>query len=376
MKSFIIIIPLIGIHSMYDLTTLSAEDGVEEYLLNIIATPFCAPMFMFCMGVTLCFSRHQEPMDYLRRGIKLITIGMMLNVLHYLPTAYSAAMAGEGNIYCGWAQIFNVDILQFAGLAFILLALLKKLNLNHWLILAIALILNVIGTLLDGCNTDSYAINQFLGYFYPTPTCCCFPLMNWFIFVAAGNVMGWLYQNGNTEKFLRVAFPIGLIFTIMYMYLCLVAEAPFIRALQNDWGYYSMHTLDALFTTFAIAPFMLGFFRLLSKAIPKKWENALCYPSLHINQYYCVSWVLIMWIANLFLFIPKATTEVGLLFAWLMIVVLTTISVIIYNRYLKVGMNTFFGRHTIAWTIGIWVVLILFGAWYFTTIPEPYIMPY
>lgn len=361
---------------MYELTILNAVDGPAEYLLNIIATQFGAPMFMFCMGITLRFAAKQKPGDYLKRFVQLLTVGMVLNVLRYLPTAYSAARAGEDNILNGWAQIFNVDILQFAGLAMLLIALFKKLGMNHWHILTIGLILNIAGTLLDGHHTDSYVVNQLLGYFYPTPTCCCFPLFNWFIFIAAGNAMGWIYRSHDGGKFLRIAAPIGTVITAVYMYLCLVAESPFTRALQSDWGYYSMHTPDALFTVLGIAPFMLGLFRLISHIIPEKLKSILCYPSRHITQFYCISWVWIMWAANLFLFIPKATTLTGLWIAWTTIIILTTVTVIVYDKYLKASCDAFFSRHATAWYIGIWTALLLFGTWYFSTVPGPYTLPY
>jgi len=376
MKSFIIIVSMIGIHSLYDLTLLNANSNVTAAVLNVLASQFCAPMFMFCMGVTLSFSRNQEPMGYLHRGIILLTIGMVLNVLRYVPLIYSAYKNGETELFSGLAQIFNVDILQFAGMAFILLALLRQLKWNPWIILAFGMGLNVIGTLLDGHHTDSYVINQILGYFYPTPTCCCFPLMNWFIFVAIGNVMGLIYRTMDKGRFFCIATPVGTVATAVYMYMCLVAKTSCTRALQDDWGFYSMHSCDAFFTAFGIAPFMLGVFRLLSKIVPEKWVAVLSHPSRHINQYFCVSWVWIMWIANLFLFVPKATTEAGFWLVWWTVVGLTVVTVVIYDKYLKSCAHAWFGRHPIAWTVSIWVALVAFGAWYFTTVPGPYTMPY
>lgn len=93
-----------------------------------------APVFMFCMGVTLGFSRRQNAAGWLRRGIHLITIGMFLNMLRYFPIAYASHATDNPELMKGLALIFNVDILQFAGLAFMLLALCKRLRMGTWAI--------------------------------------------------------------------------------------------------------------------------------------------------------------------------------------------------------------------------------------------------
>jgi len=96
-------------------------------------------------------------------------------------------------------MIFNADILQFAGLAFMLLALCERLKMSSWWLLVLSIIMNVTGTVLTatGQFTSSYPVNQVLGFFYHTPTCSCFPRLNWLIFVAAGNIMGKVYKESD-----------------------------------------------------------------------------------------------------------------------------------------------------------------------------------
>jgi len=376
-KTFILLVSMIGIHSFYDLTLLDVADSSVGSVINVLSGSFGAPVFMFCMGLTLGFSRYQSPRDWLKRGFSLLTLGMLVNVLRWGTFAFDAYWTNQPELYKGVALIYNVDIMQFAGLAFMLLALLNYLRLNHWTILSIGVVLNLIGSLLEGHHTDSYVLNQFLGYFYPTPTCCCFPLLNWFIFVAAGNSLGALYRKTNDiGRFFRWMLPIGGIVTAVYLYLTIVVEVPMLRTLQGDWGLYWMNPYDALPTAFFIAPFMLGVFWLLGKLIPDSWMRVLSYPSRHINQVFCISWIWIMWTAHVFLFIPKATTNAAFIIAWLSMIALTMLSIYTYEHYLQSRLSPWFHRHTTAWTIGIWVFLLAFGAWYFTTIPGPYFTPY
>jgi len=377
LKTFVLVIAMVGIHTCYDLTTLDVADHALTRFINILSGTFGAPIFMFCMGVTLGFSRHAEPKDWFYRGVSLLTIGMALNVFRWGTFAIDAYLTNQPELYKGLALIYNVDIMQFAGLAFMLFALLKHLRLNHWHILLLAIGLNIAGSLMEGHHTSSYVVNQIAGYFYPTPTCCCFPLLNWFIFVAAGNLMGeWYRTQSDMLPFFRVAMPIGGIVTAVYLYLTIVVQVPCLRTLQGDWGFYWMNPYDALPTAFFVAPFSLGVFWLIARWIPDSWMTVLAFPSKHINQFFCVSWLWIMWIAHVFLFVPKATTIASFVLMWVVIIVLTVLTIILYNRYMEAHISPWFSRHAVSWTVGIWLFLLAFGAWYFTHIPEPYIMPY
>jgi len=377
-KSFIIIISMIGIHTLYHLGDYEVlSSSIVANVINILGTAWGAPMFMFCMGITLGFSRHNEPADWLHRGIHLITVGMVLNILRWGPYAYMSHATGNPQIMKAVAMIFNADILQFAGLAFMLLALCKHLKMSAWSILVLSILMNVAGTLLIGHNTSSYVANQVLGFFYHTPTESCFPLLNWFIFVAVGNVFGKVYrESDNLDKFFRYIIPVCGVIAFVHQYLSITEGTSFFKTLENDWEFYNMRTPDALCIAFGVAPFMLGLFRMLSKIVPDKWMGVLGYPSRHIIQFFCVSWVYIMW-AYCFLYrIAPATNIVDFILRWLVVISLTTVSVLIYNKYLKNRVDSRFNRHETAWNIGIWVTVIILGVLYFSIVPGPYLMPY
>lgn len=378
-KTFTIIISMIGIHVMYHLADYEAlSSTLTANVLNVLATAWGAPVFMFCMGITLGFSRHQEPSDWLRRGISLITIGMVLNLLRWGPYAFTSVASGDPELMKGVAMIFNVDILQFAGLAFMLLALCKRLRMSAFGILALSVGLNVLGTVLTANEvfTPSYVVNQFLGFFYHTPTASCFPLLNWFIFVAAGNVMGKVYQEGyNLDRVFSYILPICGTLAIMHQYLSFTGDTDVFTTLNSDWDFYNMTTTDALCIAFGVAPFMLGLFRLLSKIIPDQWMNVLGYPSRHINQFYCVSWLLIMWTYCFLYRIAPSATLIGFYFRWFIITALTIAVILIYNKYLCEKVAPFFTNKT-AWTVSVWAVSLLLGAFYFTNVSGPYMMPY
>jgi len=237
--------------------------------------------------------------------------------------------------------------------------------------------MNIAGSFLIGHNTPSYVVNQILGFFYHTPTVSCFPLLNWFIFVAAGNVMGKIYrESDNLDRIFRYLIPVCGVIAIVHQYLSITGTVPFFKTIGNDWELYSMKTPDALCIAFGVAPFKLGLFRLVGKITPNKFMDVLSYPSRHITQFFCVSWVLIMW-THCFLYqIAPAATVGSFIILWVIIAILTTVSILIYNRYLSSRIAQFFGQHETAWNIGIWVTVIILGILYFSNVQGPYLMPY
>lgn len=201
--------------------------------------------------------------------------------------------------------------------------------------------------------------------------------MNWFIFVAAGNVMGKIYrESDDIDKVFRYIIPITGVVSIVHQYLSITGQAPCFKTLESDWEYYSMATPDALCIAFGVAPFTIGVFHLIGKLIPDKWMSVLGYPARHVNQFFCISWVWIMWIASTLYRVSPATTHFDFLGRWAIVVILTTVTVLIYNKFLKNTLDSYFSRHETAWNIGIWAALVIFGALYFTNVPGPYIMPY
>jgi len=137
-----------------------------------------------------------------------------------------------------------------------------------------------------------------------------------------------------------------------------------------------MITSDAICIVFGLAPFMLGLFRLVGMVTPDKWMNVLSYPSQHINQFFCVSWVWIMWTYCFLYQIKPATTISDFSLRWGDITILTTVSILFYNKYLITRITPLFSRHETGWYIGIWTVVIMLGILFFTNVQGLYIMPY
>ena len=58
--------------------------GIPYLFDTVIGGPFSAPMYMFVMGVGMCYTRKNTPMDYFRRGAKIFLVGYVLNICRFL----------------------------------------------------------------------------------------------------------------------------------------------------------------------------------------------------------------------------------------------------------------------------------------------------
>ena len=76
LKAFCIFF-MIFLHAFEEL----AEEATAVYhFITIVECLTGAGAFMLCMGIGTRYSRKQAPMDYLRRGFELLTVGQALNL--------------------------------------------------------------------------------------------------------------------------------------------------------------------------------------------------------------------------------------------------------------------------------------------------------
>ncbi|WP_304091832.1 heparan-alpha-glucosaminide N-acetyltransferase domain-containing protein [Methanobrevibacter gottschalkii] len=159
---------------------------------NVLGRPYAAPIFMFCMGVGIVYSRRSQWDIMVKRGITLFLLGILVNVFEFfLPYYVCGTLLGSWDIFpiAGGLLLFCVDILAFAGLSFILMGILKKFELSNKKLIVIALLMSIIGSLLRDTDLGIPVLNLIFGNFIGTAGgFTAFPLFNWFIFPIAGYI--------------------------------------------------------------------------------------------------------------------------------------------------------------------------------------------
>ena len=127
-----------------------------------------ADVFMMLMGIGMRYSRNQEPSNYISRGILLLTKGLYVNLLKSaLPNLIAWWTTGKKKFISRALLFLQTDILIFAGLSFLLFAIMKKMKLSVNLILIIGIIMNIVNFILFNImkSPNNFLLSQFLGYF-------------------------------------------------------------------------------------------------------------------------------------------------------------------------------------------------------------------
>lgn len=191
-----------------------------------------APIFMFCLGISLSYSRRQSPADIFRRAVMTAWYVVLLELVRTVIPCFIEWLIfrdPESLVYAN--EIVCVDILQFATMAFLAFALLKKLKVGLLPMLLLSAMLSVAGQLLQGVITGSVVIDRVLGFFWNTNPTAFFPFFNWFIVPVIGYALGkiWLRMT-DKAAFFRIVTPLSLVITVAY-YAAMV--------LVGEWYFFS-----------------------------------------------------------------------------------------------------------------------------------------
>ena len=295
----ICIIGMVLVHAFEQLPNIEGSGGTGEFILMRIGnTIFGATLFMFCMGVGMAYTKKNSPNLIILRGITIFIIGFLLNFFRItlaiiITNALNPGFYGPNVVPL---ELFQNDILYFAGLAMILFGLLKKLKIPGWGILLISIVMSILGTIFKGYDLHNVYGNLFVGWFIGTSypgiqfdTTSFFPLLNWFILVAAGYCFAWILKRVEKKgRFYMVFSSISAICIGLYIGLCVGPKVGFFS--ENFICTYHIATYDALISLCG-AIFAYGLFYGLSHILPKIVLKGATTLSKYINTVYCIQWL-------------------------------------------------------------------------------------
>lgn len=289
------IIFMIFCHTLMVVTAFSNSISPTYQFIfsDILGKPCAAPIFMFCMGVGVVYSRHSQWDVMIKRGVKLYLTGILVNIFEFFrPCIACGILLGQWDIFptAGGLLLFCVDILAFAGMAFILMGILKKFNLsNKWLIV-IAVTMSLIGSFLRFTDFGIPVLNLIFGHFIGTKGgFTAFPLFNWFIFPIAGFVWGQYFIRTNDKSGFFRFWPIFIIVSVIYFVWSTGFDGGF---LSDNHHYYFMTTLDVVFCLI-YAHGNIGLCYYLAKYLPDTVTKVFSILSSNILNIYIIQWFLI-----------------------------------------------------------------------------------
>ena len=330
-KTFAIVL-MIMVHCLAFCSLCQINHPYLKYLF--IFMQCSAPLFMFAMGVGMVYTRHNSPKEFINRGIKLILMGFIINIIYFV-SGYFAELELE---YCILSLIAN-DILQFAGLSFILIGLFKSINLNIKQILLVALILSLIGTFINLEFSNMY-LKQILGHFIGTEgykIVSCFPVLNWFMVPVVGILFGnYLIRCTDKNQFYKKIFLPTSLLSLIFMAVGLVTRSGMFSStggkVYEKLQYLHISTPDVLIMLIFVL-FLISFFYFLLPFFPRKVEQLIKIVSRNVTNIYIIQWALLLLLINPLNDVLKI--KPNLIFCVLVIIGLTSLSILLSEIYVK-----------------------------------------
>lgn len=299
---FIAIVGMVLVHTfIYVWDEDGLEQGFQYRLNNIYGGVLAAPVFMFAMGVGVAYSRNTEGRTMFLRGLKLLGAGYLLNAVRCLPQLL-LWKAGFGEQHYDWfiEEIYLFDILQFAGVAFMLFTVLRWLKASSTVILIVGLALSVFGTFVRSIDMGSTWANllcyPFVGI-HVGDIWTSFPLANWFIFVAAGHWTGKLIRHcTDVDRFFALVTPLaGFIFAVSMIYL--ISNSTGMFSDFNDDLFYYLTPFDA-FVCIMGALLVAGVGHFLMPHEPHVFQNEVRQIATDVTRIYLIHWVFVCYLVG------------------------------------------------------------------------------
>ncbi len=298
---------MIFIHTLDTYSTFQVKHSLGGWFIGFFGGPPGAPVFMALMGASSYYSRHTDLSSGVRRGVKIILLGYLLNLLrntlpalwaaHFAPSSVPAAIFNYMELF------LELDILQFAGLSLIAMALLRKYQVNRYALLAMAAAVALAAPALWGIGSEIPFLGRALDFLWgnrPSTEDCLgnlvsFPFFPWFSYVLLGMFIGdTLTRSRDINATFRRFGLAGLLVIVIMLPLLLP------RFLYHLGDYY--HSRPAIILLHS--GFVLFWLCLCQTAVSKIPMNAvfrlLFGWSMDVNRIYMIQWVLVMWGATLF----------------------------------------------------------------------------
>ncbi len=243
----------------------------------LLGTAPAAPVFMFIMGLFIMKSKKSSK-DVFLRGVKLLGLGYALNLLRFtLPML----IAGEQGAI---SMFFGVDILQLAGLSFMMAAFLRKFAKNKFIFPVLIVVILLVSPYLWGSG------NVIFDLLWGAGGNVAFPFFSWCIYPMLGMYLSphllHVSLSNQTKKHLLVwGIAIGV---IGFLTLDLFPASD-----------YSRYGLGASFMIISFVFLWLLVCEFLINKITIMRENRisklLFYWSENVTDVYIIQWVIYGW---------------------------------------------------------------------------------
>lgn len=301
-KGFLMIM-IIFIHSFQTIAGAEAADSNAHKILFGLFMPTGACLYLFTMGFGSVFTRHSQPRDMVKNGVKLLFFQALSNLCYAaaiiisfnIRSAITGEIAGSRELYEAnlYSMLTFVNIFFISGMCYLVLALYKKLGVTLTGYIVSAVVVGLVSPFTGKLVSDNPALNWILDMTFGgkgETSFCFFPYLS---FVFLGYVFAKVIRRVPEAKKAAFYKKSGLAcgITAAIWLICCIVSHPGIDGYFNYMiVQYRIPGLIKVIGSVAaiILVFALAFWAMPAIEKCKFVYNKLCFYSKHISKMYAV----------------------------------------------------------------------------------------
>ena len=220
---------MIGVHVLWHWGAPETWTSPIGQVISFLGGPTAAPVFMFLMGASLAFSSRTSFRSLAVRGLWLLWLGYLLNVLRGVLPAYLGLTTGFVTAeqiapFTLPSLLTTVDVHHMAGLSLIAIAALRMAARPGWIWLGVAGAVVLAGPLLRGLEFGTPLLDAPLTPVLGGAPNVYYAVIPWVAYPLVGAVFGAVVARAGSEANRIRVFRLGAVVGVA---LCAIAVALF-----------------------------------------------------------------------------------------------------------------------------------------------------
>ena len=285
----IAVLLMIQVHIIELFATDTIFNSYLGKILLFVGGPPVAPLFVMIMGYFLAATKKTTA-ELIKRGLSIFCLGMVLNIglnFNLIIKVYKGLLTNNLLPY-----IFGIDILQFAGMAIIIIAVFKHiLQKNVWLTLISSVILAAFGNLFLNTIPPNSILKYSSALLYGSTSWSYFPLLPWLAYPLVGFSF---YQLQQKYKFAELLLTKTKLHSVLLFICFLLFTSKYAVSISSNLQAYYHHGLLFFLWVIMFLSFYIYFINQLNNLIKNNFiVNYFKWLGKHVTLIYVIQWVLI-----------------------------------------------------------------------------------
>lgn len=314
---------MIAVHTLEVLGNAEVKNSFFGQIIEFLGSTPAAPVFMTLMGFSFIYSKKSGLKPKLWRGFLIFLSGYILNILRgVIPFVVSSYLKLDflnsfpKDKINEYTLLTDVDILQFAGLALMIMAIIQELKINKNIILLVAFLISMVSPFLWGIQVNIPIIDFFLDLFWGDQPVgfgiisnrISFPVFPWLTFPLLGMYLGETMKNSINQN---QTFKYFGIIGILVLFIGIGISSSNFEYHFNDY-YHSRQGAMIYMCGFVIL--WISITKLVFDLVPMNKIFELLFKwSSGVTTIYFTQWIIINWSVPIFGFNESSFSTVILL---------------------------------------------------------------